>query len=80
MKLITVTLKMAFFDSDDATAENVADSLVRYGLDGLYAEVLFTSERSEREITCPDPDADQVDGDPFDTWQEKAREELNAPK
>ena len=55
MKLMTITIKAAFLDAPSVTADGIADSLIRNLSDGLYAEVAFTTERTERTVDHPDP-------------------------
>ena len=74
MKLVTITIRMAFLDAEERSAEAVADSRVRYCSDGLSAEVCFTTRRTEGRLAHPDPDFESNDG--IDDWQERARAAL----
>ena len=73
MKLITITIKAAFLDAPNVTADGIADSLIRDLSDGLYAEVAYTTERTERTVDHPDPDP-EAETDEYGQWQETARE------
>ena len=77
MKLMTITIKAAFLDAPHVTADAIADSLIRDLSDGLYAEVAYTTERTERVVEHPDPDPDS-EADVYGPWQETARERLDA--
>ena len=72
MKLMTITIKAAFLDAQNETADGIADSLIRHLSDGLYAEVAYTIERTEQHADHPDPDEDS-ETDEYGPWQEKAR-------
>ena len=74
MKLVTITIKAAFLDAPNVTADGIADSLIRDLSDGLYAEVAFTTERTEQVLEHPDPDPE---ADNYDEWQETARAALD---
>ena len=76
MKLMTITIKAAFLDAPNVTADGIASSLIRDLSDGLCAEVAYTTERTERVVEHPDPDADS-ETDEYEPWQEKAREQLD---
>ncbi len=54
MKIITVEIKLAFEDIDGRTADVVANQLVRYALDGVDAEVCFTTKRETQTVDYPD--------------------------
>jgi hypothetical protein len=78
MKLIRVTVEVAFHDVQEWTQEGFADILARAAIDGAEAEVTRI-DVEEKDVAVPDPD---FDGDndllDFDTWQERAHEELDA--
>ena len=76
MKLVTITIKAAFLDAPNVTADGIADSLIRDLSDGLYAEVAYTTERTERTLDHPDPDPDS-EADEYGPWQETAREAMD---
>lgn len=78
MTLVQVTVNLAFHDIIGATAEMVKNQIIDHALDGFEAEVAFTSEVKQREVTLPDPDMDGADADEqIEAWQERAREELS---
>ena len=75
MRLMTITVQLAFFDAAERTVDNVADYLVRWACDGIDAEIAYTSERMQRDIDISDPNEEDAD-DPYEAWQIKAREEM----
>ena len=53
-KLIQVTVNMAFEDYIDATADGVRRAIINNVVDGLEAEVAFTSNVTERTVDIAD--------------------------
>jgi hypothetical protein len=77
MKLIRITVELAFHDIYEATADWVADHLVEISLDNMEAEVVRT-DRLEKQIDFPDPSAEDDPGYvSYETWQERAHKELS---
>lgn len=70
MRHITITLQLAFFDHQQRTADNIANQLINDAVDGLHAEIAYTSTRGQADHPLADPGPDGDEGD----WQEKARE------
>lgn len=82
MRHMTITLKLAFFDSQEKTIDGVVSSLIDHALDGLDAEIATTTYRAEQDHELPDPaGVDYADKDtftnapidPYDQWQDAAR-------
>ena len=79
MKLIKVTINLAFQDIIGATAEGVRETIIRHAVDGFEAEVAFSSDVMERVVDFPDPDFDDDNAnEQIEAWQERASEELTA--
>ena len=78
MRLMVVTLQFAFHDIQDATVDAVTDSLVEYASDGLGAEIVFSTTRTQTDINISDPDFDNDDNevDSFEAWQVEARKRM----
>lgn len=78
MILMTITVQLAFLDDPTRRVDTIASEIVRYALDGLDAETAYTSERTEATIDVPDPILFNLNrpDDPFEAWQERAREEM----
>lgn len=74
MRLMRITLDLAFEDVYDADLDTVRGDLVRCALNGLYAEVATTRAAEVRDIEYPDTDMEVPDS--FDAWQDEARERM----
>ena len=73
-QVVTITIRMAFFDRQRETADAAASSLVNYAVDGLEAEIAYTTRRESLRVLphVSDPDTEAPD-DAYDVWQEKVR-------
>lgn len=77
MELRRITIDVAFQDCEAVSADNVANELVSHLVDGLSAEVAYTTLRVAKHIAHPDWSETDEGGDDIERWQEKAREELD---
>ena len=73
-RLITLTIKAAFTNDEDKSVDTVASRLIEHLLDGLDAEVAFTSER--RDVHLPINDPDWRNDESVESWQDKVRAAL----
>jgi hypothetical protein len=78
MKLITFRVNLAFLDSLNVSAERVRGAIIENILDGMEAEVQFSSDVTERVVNYPDIDFDSDEG--IAAWQQRALSELEAVK
>jgi hypothetical protein len=78
MKLLTITLKAAFDDTDPLNMERVADSIVKLVRDCTEAEVVFTTQRTIE--TYDIGTIDFRDDSSIVEWQEKARDIMEQSK
>lgn len=79
MTLITFTINLAFEDVAQATADGMRDALVTHAIDGLGAEIAFTSNATEQKFPEADVDYNAEDADGrSEQWHAIARERLEA--
>jgi hypothetical protein len=77
MKLIKITLNMAFHDVMEATAANVWDAISDTVVDQIESEVTFTTNELETTVDIPDPDWEAGNADEqIEAWQAKAEDLL----
>ena len=70
-------LEIAFQDCEAISVNRVADALVLHLVDGLSAEVAYTTLRIEKHIPHPDWSETDKDGRDIECWQDNARTELD---
>lgn len=75
MELRRITIDVAFQDCEAISADALANALVMHLVDGLSAEVAYTTLRAERRVERQDWSA--ADGDEIEAWQEAARQALD---